>query len=146
MPSIITQLTPEGAVVEALVGVSQHRSAVMRGLQVPVPEPVRLRFLVDTGATSTNISQGRLAGLNLPSIGVVDLYTASSGSTPVQCDEYDVSLVFPDSVPAPWGIASINVIECLPLDGPIDGLLGRAVLSCAILTYNPFANVVTISF
>lgn len=146
MPSIIAPLTPDGAVVETLNGVSQHRAAVMRGLHVPVPEPIRLRLLVDTGATSTNISQGRLAALHLPSTGIVEVYTASSGATPVPCEAYDVSLIFPDAVPGPWGIASLNVIECLTLDGPIDGLLGRDVLNQSILTYNPFANVFTISF
>ena len=114
--------------------------------QLPIPEPVRIRLLVDTGATCTNIVSGCLTPLNLLSTGTTQLDTASSGATPIDCEEYDVSLVFPDAQPGSWGITSIPIVECLPLDGPIDGLLGRDVLNRAIMTYNPFTNVVTISF
>jgi hypothetical protein len=146
MPSIIAPLTHDGAIVEVLVGVSHHRAMMLQARQLPIPEPIRLRLLVDTGASCTNIAQGCLDALGSESTGSTQIHTASSGTTPVDCDEYDVSMVFPDSLPAPWGIASLTVIECLPLDGPIDGLLGRDILNGAILTYNPFANVVTISF
>ena len=111
-----------------------------------MPEPVRVRLLIDTGATSTNISQGLLTSLNLFPTGAVHVHTASSGGTPVKCDLYDISLFFPDAQPGSWGFATVSIIECMPLDGPIDGLLGRDILEQSILTYNSFSNIVTISF
>lgn len=146
MPSIIAPLTHDGAIVEVLVGISHPRAMMLQARQQSVPEPLRLRLLIDTGASSTTLAYGRLAALNLPPTGTTHVHTASSGNSPVECDEYDVSLVFPDAIPAAWGIATMPVIESAPLDGPIDGLLGRDVLNRAILTYNPFATIVTMSF
>lgn len=146
MPSIIAPLTHDGAIVEVLVGVSHPRAMMLQARQQIVPEPLRLRLLIDTGASNTTLTKGRMAALSLPPTGTTHIHTASSGDTPVECDEYDVSLVFPDAFPSAWGIATMAIIESAPLDGPIDGLLGRDVLNRAILTYNPFANIVTISF
>ncbi len=146
MPTLILPLTNDGAIVEVLVGVSHQRAMALHAGQLPIPEPVRVRLLVDTGATCPNISLGLLTSLNLVSTGSVQLHTASSGTTPVNCEQYDVSLVFPDAQPGSWGFPTAPVVECLPLDGPIDGLLGRDLLDRSILTYNPYGNIVTISF
>jgi len=146
MPSLILPLTADGAIAEVLIGVSHMRAMALRAIQQAVPEPVRVRLLVDTGATSTNVSQGLLSSLGLVSTGSVPVHTASSGTATVNCDEFDVSLFFPDAQPGGWGFASVPIIECSPLQGPIDGLLGRDILDRSILTYNPFSNLVTISF
>lgn len=146
MPSLVLPLTVDGAIAEVLIGVSHMRAMALRTIQQAVPEPVMVRLLIDTGATTTNISQGLLASLGLVPTGSVPVHTASSGSVPVNCDEYDVSLFFPDARPGGWGFPSVPIIECLPLQGPADGLLGRDVLDRSILTYNSFSNIVTISF
>lgn len=146
MPTLILPITNDGSIVEALVGPSHQRTMALLALKQPVPPPVRVRLLVDTGATSTSISQGLLVSLNLVTTGTVQLHTASSAGIPLECEQYDVSLVFPDALPGGWGFATVPIVECLPLDGPIDGLLGRDLLDRSILTYNPFANIVTISF
>ena len=139
-------ITTDGPIVEVLVGVSHQRAMALRVIQQSVPESVRVRLLVDTGATCTNVAQGLLSSLSLVSTSTIQLHTASSGASPVSCEEYDVSLVFPDAQPGGWGFATVPIVECQPLNGPIDGLLGRDILDRSILTYNPYGNIVTISF
>jgi hypothetical protein len=146
MPSLILPLTIDGAIAEVLVGVSHQRAMALLAGQQVVPAPVRVRLLVDTGATTTNISYGLLTSLGLVPTGSVPVHTTSTGASPVNCDGFDVSLVFPDAQPNGWGFPSIPIIERLPLQGPVDGLIVRDVLDRSILTHNSFSNVVTISF
>ena len=94
MPTLILPITNDGSIVEALVGPSHQRTMALLALKQPVPPPVRVRLLIDTGATSTSISQGLLISLKLVTTGTVQLHTASSAGIPVDCEQYDVSLVY----------------------------------------------------
>ncbi len=146
MPSLIASLTSEGAIVEAVVGVSQARAAALLAANLPTPQPIQLWLLVDTGASATCIQEGLLAPLGLLPTGSTPIHTPSTGGSPIHCDQYDVSISFPGMVPFTMTFPTVSVIECQPLTGTILGLLGRDILKHAAMSYNPLVQAVTISF
>jgi Aspartyl protease len=144
MPTVVIPLTPEGAVVEALVGVSKPREAMLQAAGDAIPPAIPVRLLVDTGATGTCVEIGLLTPLGLTPTGSGPMHTASTAGTPVVCPQYDVSIIMP-TVPVACCFAATPVFECQPLAGSIQGLLGRDILDRCILTYNPHSRVVTLS-
>lgn len=133
-------LRAEGPLVS--LQIAQPR-ALIKALQdkgEKVPPPIRATALIDTGASQTSLQTGTAAKLGLKPVGVVSVNTPNS--TNVQCEAYAVGLVFPNGV----GIDGITVIE-LPLTGQnIECLIGRDVLSQAVLVYVGYTNTFTISF
>src|SRR5262245_25637834 len=103
MPTVIIQLTGEGAVVEALVGISRPRADAMQSAGQQVPQPISLRLLIDSGASITSIQQGLLGPLNLQPTGSISLHSVTTGNNPVSCDQYDVSILLPTAFPVPAG-------------------------------------------
>jgi hypothetical protein len=80
------------------------------------------------------------AALGLNPVGVVPVHTPSA--TNVQCPVYAVRLIIPNGVT----VDDIAVIE-MPLEGQnIECLIGRDVLSQAVLVYVGYANMFTMSF
>lgn len=51
-----------GAAVDVLVGVSRNREAALRRVGHPVPAPIPLRLLIDTGSYSTGLSAALFPG------------------------------------------------------------------------------------
>lgn len=145
MPSIVVPITAEGAVIEVAVGVSQPRAAALQAANQPIPQPISLRLLVDTGASNTSVQSGLLSPLGLTPTGSISLHTPSTGANPVACDQYDVSVVF-GMTPFSLGFPTVSIIECQPLIGTIQGLLGRDILNHGVLSYNSLLQSVTISF
>lgn len=128
-PLVSLQIVPPQALVQALQASGD-----------PVPQPISATALIDTGASQTSIETGTAAKLGLQPTGIVNVNTPNS--TNVACEAYTVGLIFPNGV----GIDGITVIE-LPLQGQnIECLLGRDVLSQAVLTYVGFSNTFTLSF
>lgn len=100
MPSFTTQLADlqaHGPVVQGLrVAVGTPAEQVLRKAGAPVPSPVQLTAMIDTGATGSVIRQGVATQLGLKPVGVANINTASSSN--VQCYQYAVRLIFPNNV------------------------------------------------
>jgi hypothetical protein len=146
MPTVIVPITHEGAVIEVLIAVSAPRAVLLAANQQQTPQPISARLLIDTGASNTNVQDGLLAPLGLTPTGSIPTFTPTTGNVPVNCDQYDVTIIFPNAIPFGWQFQTVPVIECKPLTGSIQGLLGRDILNRCVLTYNPFSPVVTLSF
>jgi hypothetical protein len=50
VPHFTLQISPGGPVLNAVVTVSQPKAAALQAAQQPIPTPVTIRALVDTGA------------------------------------------------------------------------------------------------
>jgi hypothetical protein len=146
MPSVIVPIDLEGAIVEVLIGVSLPKAAALNGAGQPVPQPIKARLLVDTGASTTSIQAGMLNPLGISPTGSIAIHTASSAGTPMKCDQYDVSIVFPNGIPIDCRIPTVAISECQQLAGTIHGLLGRDILDRCVMSYNPHTGNVTLSF
>jgi predicted aspartyl protease len=117
-----------GPVIEITVGVPVEREAALRAAGEPVPRPILLPALIDTGSTVTVVRTEVLRGLGLPMASVRSVHTASQRS--VLCDAYLVHLTFPE------GHSVETEAVGLPLSGQhVDALLGRDVLAGMRLLY-----------
>lgn len=141
MNTLNADVEGDGPLVDVLVGLSAHTQQALRNAGRPVPAPVSLRALIDTGAEVTCIdprllSQLVAAGLkhvrfvfsHLPAIGAINFAV-----------EYAVSL----SVVHQSGNPKNNlVLRNHPvIEQPLgavgyQALLGRDVLDHCILVYN----------
>ena len=82
---------------------------------LPIPSPVIVRGLIDTGASCTCIDPSVIQQLGIPPSGTAAMLTPSTGTTPHQCNQFDVALLLifpvPSSPPAhPLGFI-IPVLE-----------------------------------
>ena len=101
---------------------------------------IKLLAMIDTGASGTVISQGIVNILGINPVGTTLVNTPSS--TDVNCNQFDVQIIFPNNVIIP----SIVIIEA-PLQGQhIQCLIGRDILKDGVLIYNGCDNSFTLSF
>ena len=122
------------------IGVSEPAAHLLRQESKPVPNPVEIPALIDTGASGTAVKPEVIRQLQLTPRGVTNIATPSSAAHP--CNVYDVSLTFANGVVVPV----ITVIE-VPLEGQvIQGLIGRDVLAHGILIYSGYTNTFSLSF
>lgn len=142
MPSFtatIPDLEKIGPVVDMSLSVHQDVEDALRQASQPIPTPIQITALVDTGATASVIQEACVNSLGLQPVGVTYVNTPSSHN--VKCYTYPVRLHLPNNV-------SREVIAiAAPLQGQnIQCLIGRDVLSEAILIYLGDANTFTLSF
>jgi hypothetical protein len=127
-------MTADGPILDAIISVSMPRYQALQNAGSPIPQPIQLRMLLDTGASGCCINTGMLAPLGLTPSGTIQVHTPTTGNTPVQCNQFDVSLVIAHPV-NPFFMPIMPITECRPLMGNIQGLIGRDVLSRCMLVY-----------
>ena len=145
MPHFTLQIVPEGPVISLLVGLSAPRIAALRQANLPIPQAVVLRCLLDTGASGTCIDAAAIAPLGLTPTGTTLISTPSTGGTPHQCLTYDVGMMFVH----PGGnrfFGTVAVVATDFLTQTIDGLVGRDVLSSCLFVYDGAARIFSIAF
>lgn len=142
MPSFtvsLADLRGTGPIIDVDVAAPLALEEELRRVQQPIPQPVGLAAMIDTGASSSVIQEGLAAQIGLQPIGVAKVNTPSS--TNVECYEYAVRFAFPNNV-----VVAATVIEA-PLKGQhIQGLIGRDVLEHALLVYIGYTGQFTLSF
>jgi hypothetical protein len=103
--------------------------------------------LIDTGASVTCIDPSIIAQLELSPTTRATVHTPSSGQGGHECNMYDVSLaIFMDSGQLHLASLTIPVAEAELSHQGVDALIGRDVLSKALLVYNGVAGEFSISF
>lgn len=134
--------------LDAIVGVSAPRVTALKQANQPIPNSIRIRVLVDTGASCTFIDESILS---------TDLGLTPTGQSPVTVangvtedrDEYDVGLAIPPASPhdTPMVFGTIRVMATpLRTTQGFDALLGRDILSMCILHYNGTAGLFTLAY
>jgi hypothetical protein len=96
---------------------------------------LQIRALIDTGASSTCVVAGVLQPLGLAPTGTIPMTTPSSGPNPVICNQYDAG-VFLMHPTLTLGLDAMPIIECQPLGGTIQALLGRDFLVHCLFVYD----------
>jgi len=117
----------------------------LRAAGQPIPAPLTLRALIDTGASQTAIDLQCVQALGLIRRGSTTLYVASLAGTPQTFDEYEVNLTFPHSQAALTLFTLPVVASSLMLQG-FEVLLGRDVLKNCLLIYDGQAGAYTLAF
>ena len=145
MPHLTLPISPAGPLLDILVGVSHPREEALRESGQPIPPPVQVRGLVDTGASCSCMDPAVLTQLALSPTGSVSMMTPSTGAAPHLCDQYDVSITLIHTNLA-LTLNSIPVMEShLAMQG-IQALIGRDVLSQCVLVYNGATAIYTLCF
>lgn len=97
---------------------------------VPIPAPVSVRMLIDTGATRCVVKPSVFEALGLPPHDIAHINTPSSRQ-PIEVSAHLADLLFDDK-----HVLRDQRILAAPLDGQaIDGLLGRDALAYGVLSY-----------
>ena len=141
MPSFTTQLPnlqAMGPLVELRVWVADPAEEALKKAGLPVPDPVAIRGMIDTGATSSVIHPDIAQQLGLQPIGTAQISTPSAENIP--CLQYAVRFLLPNNL-----IFEAPAIA-VPLKGQIQCLLGRDVLANAVFVYTGYINQFTLSF
>lgn len=151
MAHFTLQVGANGPVLDAFIGVSGPRLAALTAASQPVPSPVPIRALVDTGASCTCIDPSVLQSLGLQPTGTVSVNTPSTGATPHTADQYDVGLVIPPgNIPPgaqPLHFPTIPVVAAELLAGQgFHALIGRDILDQCVLIYNGGIGAFTLAF
>ena len=145
MPHVTLQISPGGPIVDLLVGVSIPRAEALQRADQAVPNAVRIRGLVDTGASGTCVDPSCIRALDLSPTGQTAIHTPSTGETAHICSQYDISLVLLHPR-LKFTIQALPVIEAsLSLQG-IQALLGRDVLARCLFVYDGAAGIFTLAF
>ena len=146
MPSISAPVQPIGPIVRLAVLVSDPRREALVAANRPVPNPILINGLLDTGASSTCIDPAVMQSLGLTPTGFVPIITPSTGTTPHMCEQYDVAIA------VLLRGSAVHIIDTLPvIASPLahqghEALIGRDVLSRAILIYNGHEGNLTLCF
>lgn len=149
MPHFTLQIGAEGPVLSAIVTVSEARAAALRRAGQPIPDPVPIRALLDTGASCTCIDPIVIDALELTPTGSVRINTPTTGNRPQDRHQYDVGLAIPgpERAHTPLFVATIPVVatKLLQQQG-FAALLGRDILASCLLTYNGTMGWYTLAF
>jgi len=124
-------LTQRGPVVQVTISVGQVIANQVLQTGGTLPAPISGLPLIDTGATTTCIDEESAQKLQLPSIDVVTVASASHASTPQNVYPIQIEVVgLPITISAPKAIGA-------PLKSQgILVLIGRDVLQHCVLIYN----------
>lgn len=150
MPYITLQVTQQGLLCNALLGISDARRHALQLAGATVPPLVPMRAMIDTGASCTCVDPSIITALSLtPSGAQLPMNTGSSGSTPFDADQYDVSLLIPASSTqyAAFRRATIPVAEMpLVVSIGVDALIGRDILSECLLVYDGRNEIFSLAY
>lgn len=114
-----------------------------------VPPPVTANLLIDTGASNTVLDCPIIQQLGLQPTGTTLTHTPSTGKNPISVSTYDVELIVQGQI---GRVVASQVFQNHPATEadfsaqPIDGLLGRDILSFSRMTYVGTDNVLFLSF
>ena len=149
MPYFTRQVAPNGnLIVNAFIGVSQAKRAALVAAGEPVPNPVSIQGLIDTGANCLCVDPSVLQQLNLTPTGSGPVTTPTTGALPATADQYDVSIVIPSSpTTAPLVQQTIAAIsaELLVAQG-FHAIIGLSVLQQCLITYDGKNGIFSIAF
>lgn len=145
MPQLTLQIAAGGPLVDIAVAVSDERREALVKAGQPVPNPVLIRALIDTGASCTCIDPSVLQHLGLTPTGSTPIHTPSTGTGTHNADQYDVNIVLRHPELS-LTLGTIPVIEAHLVMQGIQALLGRDVLASCLLVYNGELGFFTLSF
>lgn len=150
MPHFTLQLSKQGPLLSAYIGVSQARGAALTAAGQPIPNPIPIQALVDTGASGSCVDPSVLVGaLGLTPTGVVSVNTPSTGTQPHTAQQFDVSIAVPGALPTHQALIfhTVPVIasQLVAAQG-FQALIGRDILAHCLLNYNGLTGLFTLAY
>ena len=153
MPLLDAQITAMGCVASVTIYLSAGRVQAITQAGQNLPNPFSGTGLIDPGASNTMICRSVVQALGLQPTGIGQMLTPSTGSTPHQCNQYDVSVWFPQM---PTLVQSQPTAHPVHLTLPVaEGdfskhgfqvLIARDILAHGVFIYNGLAARFTLAF
>ncbi|MBL8792432.1 MAG: hypothetical protein JNM56_00865 [Planctomycetia bacterium] len=138
MPVLTSPIEFEGALVDVLIGFSSTQIGLLRAASKPIPPPIAVRALIDTGAESTCFDPAILRPMNLPLNNVVPANMPAAGGFQLASTySAGLTILHPSGDPnRHWVLKTALLLE-MPL-GVLgyQGLIGRDVLALSRLHYD----------
>jgi hypothetical protein len=146
VPHLTLPITPDGPLLDFLCGVSKPRADALQKARIPIPPPVSVKGLIDTGASITSIDPAVLKSIGVVSTGTVPVHTPSTKSScPHIANQFDVSIVLAHPLMTrTW--RAVPVIESELAHAGIQALIGRDILEYCLMTYDGQAGTFAIGF
>ena len=146
MPHVTLPISASGPVVDLVIGVSLPRARALRAAKQPIPSPVKIQGLIDTGASGTCVDPACIARLGLVPTGQAIIHTPSTGDRPHPCAQYDVSIVLLHPG-VTLTIPVVPVIEAaLSRTQGFQALIGRDVLARCLFVYDGASETFSLAF
>lgn len=130
-----------GPIVEIQLWMSRSLQEILKQKGQPIPQPVKVTAMIDTGASCTVVNPSVIQALGVQPIGVTSIQTPST-TAPVLCYQYELAVLFPNNV---------VVGSCVAVEAPLQGqhikcLIGRDILAHGVLIYTGYTETFTLSF
>jgi hypothetical protein len=129
------RIESQGPFVDATAMATSQHVARLKAAGRPVPAPVTVRTLVDTGASGCVLDFGIIARLGLIQTGRTKVHTSTTGPGYEERDQYDVSL-FLGSLPGQVASFAVGVVGADLASEGFVAILGWDILFKCILTCN----------
>lgn len=147
MPYFTIQVSPLGALIDALIGVSAARNAALVAAQQPVPPAVTVRALIDTGASISGVDPSVLTALALQPSGNTLINTPTTGNQPQTMSTYDVGLLVPNHPHSPFFLGAFPVVQTQPITQMgYQALIGTDVLRLCYFTFDGRTGLFTLAY
>ena len=148
MAHFTLQIEDAGPLLNVQVGVSVPRNNALRRAGKPVPQPIAVKGLVDTGASCTSIDPSVVEELELSPTGDLKMVTPSTGSDAVIVPQYDVAIAIYGTTieQQPKLDPVLPVAEFSLANQGFKVLVGRDVLAGCVLVYNGTIGHYTLCF
>ena len=140
MPVLRGLLQDDGALVEVMLGWSISRARQLRAALRPVPPPVQMRALIDTGADTTCVDASLVEQLGLPFGGTTPVnLPAHGGLTFSSLFNASVTILHPSGRPRDnLAVLDLSIVELDLAALGYQALVGRDVLArCRFLYDGP---------
>jgi len=137
---VAPDLVLRGPVVGAFIAVSTPVEVMLRAGRLPVPTPVEVTALVDTGAYCSAIDGETVARLGLLPVSAEPVSMPGPVARTVPTLRYAVRIFLPD-----LAAFEITVIRA-QVHGDFQAVLGRDILASAVLVYVGTTGQCTIAF
>lgn len=129
-----------GLVMDVVVGVDTVTAHSLQAANIPIPSPISLKALFDTGCTVTSIDKTIVSSLGLKVRGYTPICTANGTTT---ASKHVVSLNFPGT-----NLAGklAHAVQAVNLAGQqFHMLIGRDLMASWSITYNGPSGFVSIA-
>ncbi len=146
MPSFLTKnpaLISKGPIIPIKIGLPKMLRTFLTEKKQPIPSPIPVNALIDTGASFTGISQRVAKDLSLTPHGVTKMLTAGEPTLSNLYEVYiDIGSAFKTHI-----ILDPLRVSATPLIGQtdIDCLIGRDLLRQTVFIYIGYADTFSLS-
>jgi hypothetical protein len=135
MRSIVGRIERAGAFIDVTAMAPGKHVELLRKLGRPVPSPMTLRTLVDTGASDCALDFGVINHFGLMPTGRVKIHTSSTGPEYEERDQYGMSLYI-GSQPGETAEYTVSVIGAGLASEGFLAIIGWSVLERCVLLCN----------